>query len=296
MRRVASASSRIGPGDIVVVVPVKDERKYLSAFLRHYRALGASRFAIVDDGSTDGTVEYLRDQPDVDLWTSSVRYAQARRSVLWREWLFAHYGLDRWYLNVDIDEFLVYDRCGEKPVTELAAHLASRGLFRLPSPMLDLYPAQPSAAVFDGDGMPWEVADRFDGRGYEIERASFGISIKGGARRRRFGLSNQLIKYPLIFWDADCSLSAGIHKPRPFNRNFGPVAGVLLHFKFFSDTEAKAQAAMSDGQYYSGAAEYRVVAEAFAGEPDLRLQDDAVSVRYEGPGQLAELGFMARIW
>ena len=54
---------------------------------------------------------------------STVRYGEARRGKLWREALFARYGKNRWYLNIDADEYLVYDRCFEKPLPDLIAQL-----------------------------------------------------------------------------------------------------------------------------------------------------------------------------
>lgn len=140
------------------------------------------------------------------------------------------------------------------------------------------------------------IANQFDATGYVIGQGSSGWSIKGGLRGRKFGLSNQLIKYPLTFWDSESSLSRGIHKPRPFKRNFGPIYGVLLHFKFFSDLRQKVDTAVADCQYFSNAAEYQVIAKVLAQSPELQLHDGHRSAAYAGPEQLIELGFMKKLW
>ena len=41
-----------------------NEGRMLPYFFRHYRSL-VERFFIFDDGSTDGSLEFLRAQPDV---------------------------------------------------------------------------------------------------------------------------------------------------------------------------------------------------------------------------------------
>jgi len=296
MHQIAAATSSYSDDEVAVAVPVRNERKFLGSFLTHYRRLGVTRFIVIDDQSSDGTVEYLSAQTDVDLWRSAVRYADAQRSILWREWIFNHYGQNKWYLNLDVDEYLVYQHCYQRPLADVVARLVAKKQFRMPAPMIDFYPGQHSHATLSDDCFPWEIANQFDATGYVIRQASSGWSIKGGVRGRKFGLSNQLIKYPLTYWDAECSLSEGIHKPRPLKRNFGTIHGVLMHFKFFSDLKPKVEAAVADCQYFSNAAEYQVIARALARSDELQLCDDHQSAVYTGPDQLIELGFMKELW
>lgn len=167
---------------------------------------------------------------------------------------------------------------------------------RMAAPMIDFYPGHRLSATLSDDVLPWEIANQFDATGYIIEQANRAWSVTGGVRARKFGLSNQLIKYPLTFWDIKSSLSTGIHKPRPFRRNFGPIYGVLLHFKFFSDLKQKVDTAVAECQYFSNAAEYQVMARVLHQAPDLQLHDRDRSAVYTGPDQLIELGFMKEIW
>ncbi len=286
----------LGKSDIPLVFNTHNDRKLLPSFLSHYRRLGVTRFICVDDVSSDGTREYLLAQEDVDLWSSPVRYRDARRGREWREALFERYGWDRWYLNVDSDEFLIYEDCENRPLGALLQALESKGEKRLAAPMLDMYPiGRLGAATLDGDGlMPWEIADHFDGSGYEISYTKRAISITGGPRKRKFDHLLELIKYPVIFWDGNCSLGVSIHQPLPCERNFPAVSGVLLHFKFFSDYKDKIEQAVADGQYFDAAAVYRKMLDNLqeAGEFDF---SDACSTRFSGSAQLLELGFIAPI-
>jgi hypothetical protein len=287
----------LGREDIPLVFNTRNDRKLLPSFLAHYRRLGVSRFICVDDVSSDGTREYLLSQADVDVWSSPLRYRDARRGREWREALFGRYGNDRWYLNVDSDEFLIYEDCERRPLRDLLQALESRGDRRLAAPMLDMYPVGSlGAATLDDDDqrMPWEIADHFDGSGYEITYTKRAISITGGPRKRKFAHELELIKYPVIFWDKDCSLSVSIHQPLPCERNFLAVSGVLLHFKFFSDYKEKIEQAVVDGQYFDGAAAYRKMLEDLqkTGEFDFANEH---SLRFSGSEQLRELGFIAPI-
>ncbi|ASY56975.1 hypothetical protein SS05631_c20430 [Sinorhizobium sp. CCBAU 05631] len=191
------------------------------AFLSHYRKLGVTRFICLDDVSTDGTRDHLMDQPDVDVWTSPIRFEAARRGRRWREALFERYGYNRWYVNVDSDELLIYDQCLREPLKALIAVLDEHDIKRLPAPMLDFYP---SADAKSGNGnMPWHTVDNIDRDGYEVEFLKRGISVKGGPRKRLFNEENELIKYPLIYWDKDCYFGSSIHRPLPYTRNFSPI-------------------------------------------------------------------------
>jgi len=287
----------LGTSDIPLVFNTHNDRKLLPAFLAHYRRLGVSRFICVDDVSSDGTRDYLLAQADVDLWASPVRYRDARRGREWREALFERYGGSRWFLNVDSDEFLIYDDCENRPLGDLVKALESRGEKRLAAPMLDMYPiGQLGAASLDGDDgwMPWEIADHFDGSGYEMSYTKRAISITGGPRKRKFAHLLELMKYPVIFWDPECSLGVSIHQPLPCERNFPAVSGVLLHFKFFSDYKEKIERAVAEGQYFNAAAAYRKMLEDLqeAGEFDFSHES---STRFSGSGQLLELGFIAPV-
>jgi hypothetical protein len=251
----------------------------------------------VDDQSTDHSREWLAKQKDVDLWVSSIRYKDARRGRLWRESLFAQYGEGRWYVNVDADEFLVYDHYERIDLRALMELLSSRKVTKLAAPMLDLYPAADLASAdyqWAQDRMPWDVADSFDKEGYKLALEKRYISIRGGPRHRLFGAEVELMKYPLLFWGAGSSLGASIHQPLPFQDNFSPVAGVLLHFKFFADLAEKLDHAVADAQYFDNAREYKKIAASLGQQGELDFVGPHTA-KYTGADQLVALGFMCSL-
>lgn len=284
--------------DVPLVFLAHNDGKMVPALLAHYRLLGVTRFICVDDQSEDGCREWLAAQSDVDVWVSPVRYRDAKRGKLWREALFARYGKDRWYVNIDADEFLVYQDCFNRPLPKLIERLESLGEFRFAAPMIDLYPTGGvSGAGFDGrDGrMPWDVAGHFDANGYVVTIMKRFLSLSGGPRVRKLNAEVELMKYPLLYWDDRCSFGVSIHQPTPFEWNFHPISGALLHFKFFADLQEKLVQAIEDRQYFDDAREYKRIFDVLEQDRDLDFGAE-ISTPYAGPDQLVEMGFMRRLW
>ena len=285
---------RLEAAELGCVFLCHNDRRMLPAFLDHYRKIGVDRFICVDDQSSDGSIDYLLSQADVDLWQSKRRYKEARRGKAWREWLMARYGFSRWYINVDSDEFLVPPMAGQMDLKHYIAELDRHSIRRVAAPMIDLYPERLDEAVFHGEGgqKPWEVAPLFDATGYETGLVRSGANLKGGVRRRVFQSRDHLMKYPLLYWDRSCSLGGSVHWPRPGRRNFTSEWGVLLHFKIFSDLSQRTDAVIANGQHMSGAANYKIIREKLAEEGgSIRLAYPG-SARYETAEDLLRHGFL----
>lgn len=283
--------------DIPLIFLTRNSANFLPSFLSHYRKIGVTRFLCIDDHSSDATRDILLRQSDVDLFKSPVRYREADRGKLWRHELLKLYGIHRWYLNVDCDEYFIYDNCEEKPLSELITRLELKGIKHCPAPMIDLYPSGPlSSAVFDGssDIMPWKIADMFDASGYRMSVDNRFMSLTGGPRGRILNEHVELMKYPLLYVDTTMAFASSIHKPLPFYRNFSPVYGSLLHFKFFSDALLFAQAAVADAQYYGGSHVYKNVVDVLGSEENVSLIGPD-SMRFQDSRQFAELGLFARL-
>lgn len=282
------------PEDLPLVFITHNDMPLISKFLSHYRNLGVTRFICVDDISKDGTREYLLEQPDVDVWISPLRYSDARRGRRWREQLFAIYGLDRWYLNVDSDEFLVYDGFEQNPLPRLIERLKAQGEKRLAAPMLDMYPSD--AAVHPSLELqyPWEFSQYFDGDGYALSFDKRGASLTGGPRGRKFGETNELMKYPLIFWDRHCFFGSSPHRPLPYERNFAKVWGTLLHFKFYTNYKEKISEAANEQQHYAGSKHYKTLMTEIENKGGIDLQYSG-STAFSGADRLASLGFVSKI-
>ena len=220
----------------------------------------------------------------------------------WRNSLVNLFGTRRWYLNVDCDEYFVYGNMTDINLTEYTGKLKYSGIHHVPAPMIDLYPSEPlSSAEFTGDlgKMPWHVANLFDRTGYRLFRSGSAMLMSGGPRLRMIGNlaeHDELMKYPLLYMEEPKTLSISVHKPWPFERNFSPILGALLHFKFFNDTDELARAAIADAQYYKGESRaYKNLLSAMKTGALGKLHDQNFTTKYKSPDQLLKLGFFKEL-
>ena len=280
--------------DMPLIVLIHDDIKLLNAFLKHYRNLGVSRFICIDDISTDGSREFLLQQDDTSVFESNVRYSTAHRGKAWREMLADWFGKNRWYVNVDSDEFLLTGASKNTSLLQYAKQLQDRKIYRLPAPMIDMVPAGniSDAIIHDcDDRMPWEILTHFDGDGYTGHTFLNGINLRGGARLRLFDAVAELMKFPLIYWDDQTSMGVSIHSPKPGHRNFAPICGCLLHFKLFSDIKSVSKDAVADNQYYRDALEYHRMFEFFSQEQENDLLYSG-SIEFTSKKLLIDRGFI----
>ena len=147
LRPIARARRPHDPATPLLIAVMRDEAPRLPGFLAHYRGLGVTRFAVVDNGSADATRAILAAAPDVDLWSVTRPFSGKQG---WVNALIARHGYDRWYLHVDADERLVYAGAPALGLAELVGLAEARGLRRLRGMLVDLYPPGPLLAPEPG--------------------------------------------------------------------------------------------------------------------------------------------------
>lgn len=298
LTKVSGPSFRPNQDDVLAICVVKNAIGYINSFLRYYRKLGVTRFAFVDDQSNDGTSDILRKAPDVDLYTSPIRYSEAARGKAWRDALFKLYGTNRWYLSLDADEFLVFPGCEDTQLPDFIRQLEKSGIRRCHAPMLDLYPAGPLNSeefVDDGSRWPFDVSSSFDGDSYTIKLERYGASVRGGPRKRFFGRDMRLSKFPLIWVDDATSYGRGsIHGPGPCSRNFVPITAVLLHYRFSSQSINEFKNIVSQGGHAGGSAHYGAILDHPDFSEDFSLAYEG-SVKFSGSADLVRRGFMMKL-
>jgi hypothetical protein len=303
---VEDRTRQIEKGAILVFCTLRNERWRLPYFLRYYRDLGAAHFLFVDNGSTDGSAEFLAAQPDVSLWSAAASYKSARFGMDWMNWLLRRHGQGRWCLTVDADEFLVYPFCDTRPLAALVDWLETSGKRSFPAMLLDMYPKGPLASARCGEGEnPFETACWFDSGNYTFRRNPFyrDLWIQGGPRSRAFFRSSPasapaLNKIPLVRWHRSYVYASSTHVllPRGLNlvyeTNGGEKApGCLLHAKFAGGFRHKAEEELARGEHYAGSREYRAYA---GGAESGATLWSKWSERYINWRQLEILGLMSK--
>jgi hypothetical protein len=283
-------------GGLTLLCIARDESFFLPAFLAHYRGLGVARFVVLDDCSTDGSLDYLRAQPDVTIVGSPLRYGdtiayappladrilETRAVRLWRDQLMDRFVLGRWAVVADTDEFLCLPEGMRLP--DLVDRLEAEGAEAIWGTMIDMYPARvadllaaPEGGAFSRDA-PWYFDARphlrLDPDGSAVPRmiypgsrarllARTGLQPQGGlVRRLRRRLSGfryaptDMIHKVPLLHWREGDLFRNCHWPT--KRASAARVLPIMHFKFTADLPRKIDYAIASGGYNRGSRGYRL--------------------------------------
>ena len=292
-------------GAILAFACLRDEAERLPSWLAHNRRLGVDRFVIVDNGSTDGTADLLRREPDVSLWRTAASYRAARFGMDWLTALQHRLAPGHWCLTVDADELLVYPHWEERPLGALAAELERRGQPALGALMVELYPRGPLSQARHAPGQdPVEALPWFDPGPYRArrQRPALNLWVQGGPRARTFfreapARAPTLNKLPFLRWRRGQAWLNSTHAALPPKLNLawdGPgdprLSGALLHTKFLPGIVARSADPAHRAEHFGDPAAFAAYHDALAADPDLWHPG---AVRYEGWRQLEALGLMS---
>ena len=303
---VQNRTGAIRKGDILAVVCLRNEALRLPQFLAHYRRLGVAQFLVIDNDSSDGSANLLRDQPDVSLWTTRASYRRSRFGLDWTNWLLMRHGHGHWCLTVDADELLVYPHWETRPLPALTAWLDSTGARSFAAMMLDMYPEGPlSVQHYSPGDDPLNILRWFDAGNYslQVQPRLRNLWIQGGPRARSFFADDPrraptLNKLPLVKWHWRYAYHNSTHTilPPPLNAVFDETggemtSGALLHTKFLPVIMEKSREEQARRQHFADPARYAGYYQDLIADPVLHC---AASRRYTGWRQLESLGLISR--
>ena len=298
-----------GEEELVVVCLVRDGRPYVRSFIEHYRTLGARHIAFLDNGSTDGTVEALRDYEGVTVLRTALPYKLEdaplkndpvgngwTRECLFKQYLFSRFGgRDRWCLCADIDELFDYPYSDVIGLGSFLAYLGEHSYTAVAAQMIDMFPGGPLSGEVGSADEPLKERHRFCDLSNVSRRSITDTKIltsrnstaaseevevfKNGIRATVFGTEPDLTKFPLVFLDGETKpMDRSSH--RVGNARVADVTCALFHYKFV-DAQLHRQVAQAVREEHRimNSAKYKMYQQVLDENPSLLLKrESAVEV------------------
>jgi hypothetical protein len=299
--------------ELVVVCLVRDGRPYVKSFVEHYFSMGVKHLFFLDNNSTDGTVEALKEYNNVTVLRTALPYKEYK--YLFKQYLIERFGKkDRWCLCADIDELFDYPYSDVVGLGSLLRYLNERSYTAVAAQMLDMFPEEPLSGSGAGNFPDEPLKERH--RFYDVSDISR-VSIKelprlrnnmldsdaiktfsggirlprlrnntlesdeielfyGGIRKTVFGdWTFNLTKFPLVFSDGRVKpIDGSSHWVD--NARIADLTCVLFHYKFLDGYfYEQAVQAVREEQYHKNSARYKKSLQVLDRNPILRVKGES---------------------
>lgn len=227
---------------------VKNGAAYLEQHLKHHLALGVKHLYYLDNGSTDGSIELLKQHSNVTVYQSHLNFRKYEKVM--REYMVTTFGKSRWCLVVDADELFYPPMDKFLSLADFIRYLERNRFTGVVAQMLDVFPK--GKLLGDKINRPGEVEEYYDISTidryyyYGVTGAKAPSSVKfykGGIRKKIFGLNDvYLTKTPLFFCEMPFKYK---HIHYAHLLALADVTALLKHYKFFGDFSSKTKAAVA---------------------------------------------------
>ena len=233
-----------GVDEFVVLVQLYNGEPYVKPLLEHYFSLGAKHVFFLDNGSTDGCVEILKDYDNVSVFRTGRPYKTYNVAI--KRHLIERFGRGRWTLSVDQDELFDYPFSDVVSLKALLRYLSENSYTAVVAYMLDMFPErlfEDDSSVRDLSLKELKRTNRFYDIS-EVTRADYhdvgeignvlsnedvGV-LRGGVRERLFGVRPMLTKHPLVFYDEKLK-PMDLSDHWAGNAHVADFTGILMHYK-----------------------------------------------------------------
>ena len=283
------------PGDVWLFIVCRNEALRLPAMLDYHFKLGVTQAFLLDNASTDATIDIVRNDPRVHMLRTSQTFEG--NAVVWQEIALRRYGTGFWNLVLDADELVAYPDMGTVSLPDFARRLDAEGAEAIHAVFVDMYSREPVRQLHYAPGEDLFAAARwFDPDGYTKVpyRQVFGPTgstfvYMGGARVRVFGGELGCSKSPLLKYHPNQFLRLGFHTIEGARLSSRQAA--VLHFKYLQDFHANVARETVRNVHWNGASEYRTYAALIKENPDFTLWHPG-SARYDSWRSLANAGLV----
>ncbi|WP_264212668.1 glycosyltransferase family 2 protein [Leisingera thetidis] len=294
------------PEEVVLIALVRDGEYYLDVFFEHYRRQGVSAFVFFDNGSADGTVDRIRQQPGTAVLRSTLPWLAFENTF--RAYAASRYGQDRWCLFADMDELFDFEGSKTAGLAGLTRYLSLQGYTALQAQMLEMFSKGPLSAArglsYAEAVTGFRYADISAVRAVDYRSPETGLSyylrrnslppggarmLYGGVRGKVFGERCCLSKHPLVFNGP--GVQAAVHPHVSAGVRVADTEGLIRHYKFAGDSLARDMQTQAEAVSEHG--EDRLRTAALTAQPGLSLwSEDAV--RDISIAGLQQQGFLRR--
>lgn len=275
---------------VVVFCQLRNEMAVLPAFFRHYRGLGVQRFVMIDNASTDGSLDWLQAQPDVELYRTAAPFRRAEAGNAWVNPLIARPAYaGTLCLRVDADEHLIYPHVEERPIAMLWEHMQAEGADVLAGHMLDMLPR--TMAELEAEGADPVATARFYEPPDEVTPTFCTpyFNVMGGVRSKLITTrATHLTKCSGLRGGGTVEQQRASHRASP--AVVSAVGMILLHYKFRPDFFERARRVASEHHYASSSQEFTLYA-GLEAERD-RVLLSAASREYRGSAAMVAEGLL----
>lgn len=270
--------------ELVVLVLLRNGRSYIRSFTEHYFSLGAKHIVFLDNGSTDGTVEALREYDNVTVLGSRLPYN--RYNVAIKRYLIERFGRGRWTLSVDIDELFEYPYSDVVSLKALLGYLNENSYTAVVSYMLDMFPEKPLSDNSPAEDVPLKELHRF----YDISdintRSYHDVGdignvlaneeieiLRAGVQWRLFGIHPLLTKHPLVFLDERLK-PMDLSDHWAGNARIADFTGILLHYKLSASLYELVRREVDERRYVNRGGKYDKYLKVLETSPNLLVRND----------------------
>ena len=126
-----------GRHELIVLCVVRDGALHVKSFLEHHLALGVAHIVLLDNGSTDATIDLARRYDRVTILHTTCPYR--KYETILKRYLVDRFSRDRWSLFVDIDERFDYPYSDVIDLGGLLAYLNEHSYTAVVAQMLDMF-------------------------------------------------------------------------------------------------------------------------------------------------------------
>jgi glycosyltransferase involved in cell wall biosynthesis len=271
-----SGIPKLSRDSVAVTSLVYNGAPYVDDFVRHYTRLGVSHIFLIDNGSTDETLDIARKYGNVTVYQSLLPFKSHKNQM--RRFLLSKIVKTGWRLLVDIDELFDYPGSAVLTLADLTRYLDRHGFNAVVAQMLDMFSDQ----YYNVGG----IRKRTGFRECTVSNKKI-QEYYGGIRKLVFGADCFLSKHPLFRYEHDLVL---LSPHMVAGAKLADFSCVLFHYKFLSDFRERVDEAVKKGNYYKDSVEYKLYASVLS-KGDLSLNIPG-SRKLEAVDELVTQGFL----